>query len=88
MNKPKNKYSRKDEIPSTKQLWWRRRFIIEGNLIGVYSNLQRMLKLPELTDDEKTNIKAALIHMSDFLDRTSVKSGREKSWNYWKTYCY
>lgn len=83
MNKPKNKYSRKDEIPSTKQLWWRRRFIAEGNLMGIYSNLNRMLKLPELTDHDKITIKAALFILEDFLDLDLVRLERSRSWKKW-----
>ena len=51
--------------------------------MGIYSNLNRMLKLLELTDHDKTTIKAALFILEDFLDLDLVRLERSRSWKKW-----
>lgn len=63
-------------MATTKQAWWRRRFVVEGQIIGTRNNLRRMTHLPEITAEERTQIK----HAISCLDRImNLDAQREKS---------
>ena len=67
---------------SIKQEWWRQRYIVEGQLIGTYNNLVRMLNLNSLTDKEKRQL--SLIAPLLYAVSAHLKEERAESFSLFK----